>query len=506
MSIPASKAPVSLRREGRWILLAFALIYAITCCGDMVGDSEVRWLIAKQLIDHGTVALPAGTHLTAPGPDGNAYSWYGVGQPILFIPFVLAGRLLASMVPINATADMLGQFLVALTLFPLIGAAGVWVIHRLAWTLSQSAQVARWMALIFGLGTMHWFYSVLAYEQSQVALMLLSGCFLLWLYVQRRQPRYLYGGLAALGLILMFRPATSVTIAAIWFIALVADLKREGDRPNVGPTVRLWVCAGLLSIGPFIAWMFFYNYLRWGSPFDTGNTYGTAVTGFGADPWANPMLHGLGGMLISPGKGLLIYNPVLWLGLGGLALLWRTGWRFVAAAAMGVILVSLLLHAKFPFWSGGAAWGPRYQASMVGFACLGMIPLLARGRAWRSIVIAVFAASFVIQAASTVFNFSLEYFQKPAHGTAPGPYIWHWSESHLTLRFENIADKLAGRTLLPNEATEPGARAMAAVQYFPFKARAALGGGAIFKMMLALWSALIGLLLLALFRWWRHAL
>lgn len=502
---PWPKAPLSLRREGRFILIAFALIYALTCSGDMVGDSEVRWLIAKQLVDQGTVALPSGSYLTAQGPDGRSFSWYGVGQPLCFIPFLLIGRLLASVLPISASGDMLGQFIVSLTFFPIVGALGVWVMHRIAWHISQSARIARWMALIFGLGTMHWFYAVLAYEQSQIALLQLSGCLLLMLYNNRRSQRYLFGGLGVLGLALIFRPAESVTLAVIWCLGLGVDLLSRDGKSELIARIGRWIVAGLVCVGPSAAWMFYYNHLRWGSIFDTGNSAGGQITGFGADPWATPLIEGLSGMLFSPGKGLLVYNPLLTAGLFGLVFVWRGRGRLASVVALGVIAVSLLIHAKLAFWSGGGAWGPRYQASMVGFACLGLIPLLHRGVAWRAVVMGLFAASVVIQSASTVFNFSLEYVQKPEHGTAPGPYIWQWDQSHLTLRFANIADKIAGRSLLDQANEDKSTSIITALNYFPFKARAVLGGGAIFKLMLALWCGLWGALIVCIVLWRRWA-
>lgn len=79
--------------------------------------------------------------------------------------------------------------------------------------------------------------------------------------------------------------------------------------------------------------------------------------GQGLEPTSIPA--GLLGLVLSPGRSVLIYAPVL------LFVLWflRREWKALPAlarAALAMGAADLLVHAAWPIWSGGFVWGPRY--------------------------------------------------------------------------------------------------------------------------------------------------
>jgi hypothetical protein len=80
--------------------------------------------------------------------------------------------------------------------------------------------------------------------------------------------------------------------------------------------------------------------------------------------FAQPLLSGLYGLLLSPGAGLLVYVPVLIVGFAGFPSLARA-WRLEAALIAAVVLLRLLFFARWWDWPGGATWGPRYIVPLI---------------------------------------------------------------------------------------------------------------------------------------------
>ncbi|MCJ7544646.1 MAG: hypothetical protein MUP47_08825, partial [Phycisphaerae bacterium] len=258
-----------------------------------------------------------------------------------------------------------------------------------------------------------------------------------------------------------------------------------------------------------------YNFVRFGSPLQTG--YGPAHTamGQGITLFSTPWVDGLGGLLLSPGKSVFLYNPVLLLAILGLAAFWKAH-RGLAMMVIAAFAATVLFHSKFTFWSGDLAWGPRYLASVMGLCVLPIVPLVQRAR-WRWLVAPAVGVSVVIQLASVVHSFGLEYFQDRRHGTIPDGYVWRAGESQLFCRFRNIALDLVGR---PDFSSRPPQRirpethqvlttpeqvkAVHWVALFPFKARAATGNVRLFRALFALWVVMLFIEMRLTLVWWRR--
>ncbi|MFH0794602.1 MAG: hypothetical protein V2A74_11285, partial [bacterium] len=133
---------------------------------------------------------------------------------------------------------------------------------------------------------------------------------------------------------------------------------------------------------------FWYNQVRYGSIWATGYHYGQSeFLGF-----HSPLYYGVYGLLLSSGKGLFVYCPVLLLGF------WFTG-RFLRRRPLTGILAAciaisgLALYAKWHDWHGGWCWGARYLLFAVPvaglmlcevFEHLGQLnPKEGRAIAWR---------------------------------------------------------------------------------------------------------------------------
>ena len=122
----------------------------------------------------------------------------------------------------------------------------------------------------------------------------------------------------------------------------------------------------ILLIG---AALIIFNISRYGDPFNTG--YLPEET-FSAILW-----QGILGQLVSPGRGLLLYCPILILSLGGIIPLLRRA-RAEAIVALTIIVIHLLLYGKWFMWHGGFAWGPRFMIPTLPFWAIFLAPVAAR--------------------------------------------------------------------------------------------------------------------------------
>lgn len=106
-----------------------------------------------------------------------------------------------------------------------------------------------------------------------------------------------------------------------------------------------------------------YNYLRFGNPYDNG--YPDVIA------FNTPIYVGLFGLLLSPGKGIIWFAPIMFLFIPA----WKYFRRFNLPEAnliVGLFFINLLLYSIFVAWGGDGSWGPRY---LVPFLPILMLPI-----------------------------------------------------------------------------------------------------------------------------------
>src|SRR5208283_5131580 len=149
----------------------------------------------------------------------------------------------------------------------------------------------------------------------------------------------------ALGLATIVRP-TGVLAIPVFALAILA---RDG-KPALRAAFAL--CAAS-AIG--VTALLVHNTLLFGGPFQFG--YPTSAEGAKRlNTFDTPLLKGLYGFLLSPGKSIFIFAPPLILALAGLRRLWRTE-RGTASLAVLLPLVYLFFFARYTQWEGGYCVG-----------------------------------------------------------------------------------------------------------------------------------------------------
>jgi hypothetical protein len=292
---------------------------------------------------------------------------------------------------------------VVMLLNPLVTAATAALVYATTRALGYSQAGSAVGALAFGLTTLAWPYARTLYREPLAALGWSLGllCLVLW----RLRGRVAL--VAVGGIVLALTLAVKATaIAGIPFIFL-AGLKPIQGRRRLG---RLAIVVTIAAVA--LAFLFLVIVVR---------RYDSLVMLHAISRWT-PMI-GLKrtyGQLLSPGKGLVFYMPVVMLVIPGLVSMGRRH-RAVALAAALPVLTTAVAYSSYNSWFGGQSWGPRFLVPAVPLLTLGIAPLWdsARKRWLRILFLVILILSMVIQLGVVTANWWPGY--KPLFDSGPSP-------------------------------------------------------------------------------------
>ena len=496
---------------GMLLFTASFLLYSLASPGNLPGDTEIRWSVARQIVRNKGLSIEdtLRTRNFAIGVDGRRYSLYGLGQSICMLPFAATGLAMEKVAGINPrVADLAGQFLVSVILFPAIGAMLVWLFYRLVIELGYSKSVSILTASVLGFATMNFHYSVNTQEQTQVALLLVLAIFLMVKYHRRYRFVYAWFFCVSLGVCLIFRLTSAVMIFFLYLVVVATEVFGSGKK-SYSKTVARWFFAGVLGTGGFIVVCGWYNFMRFGSVFESGyplvKRFAIATALGGHRMFEGAPLPALAGMLFSPGKSIFLYNPVL-------VLLPFCIWPFyrrhkvVALAVASVVVANFVFYSFATAWAGDYAWSIRYEVPVLAFLVLPLAWLFSRPMKSmvKVLVILLVSISCAIQLASVVYKVNLEFFQNPNHSTIPDDYVWDLSQSHLVKRFYNIWGHLTGNRdfssvevvkeepfIMKRNFSEEDVKRAYHINFFPFKARSIPYSRCFWIPLLCFWFVLL---------------
>jgi hypothetical protein len=282
-----------------------------------------------------------------PGPTDHVCSMFPPGISLLALPILLPFAI-ADPTATDGTLLLRSGHLAA-ALIETLAALLLWAVIRRFTT----AHWALALILLYWLATSVRTVATQALWQHSAVHLAIAGA--LWL-VLREGPvstrRELLAGIA-LGFGAVVRQTTG----------LVAIAFTRAPRFGAGwPTVALLAGAGIGALPLLI-----YQQLAFGSAFESG---------YGPKPFDAEVFSGIYALLLSPSRGLLIYEPWAIAGLVALGLSWRgTGHVAERLRILSVSWLALLaLYASYPEWWGGRVFGPRFLDDLA--------PLLVVALAW----------------------------------------------------------------------------------------------------------------------------
>ena len=343
------------------------------------------------------------------GSDGHLYIRKGIGVSLLALPLVWLGMI----------TPVWGAATTALIFNALVTAATGALVLRYLQVLGYTDGVALVAALIFGLATLAWPYAKTFFSDPLASLCLIGAALALLYFHKSGRPVHAFWAGLALAVAVAARYANAVLIPLYGLLLFKyqisalhhpdrqhrrARASASNDKSQISNLKsqdwRAWVAFGIPLAATAIA-LAYYNLARYGDPLNTGYLPEESFSGI----W----WQGIAGMLVSPGRGLFLYAPVLLATLAAAPTFFRRH-RAEAALAWAIIAVHLLLYGKWFMWHGGYAWGPRFLVPTLPFFVLGMAPAIERAKEpgwWRRGIVLLVVLSILIQILGLSVHFEL---------------------------------------------------------------------------------------------------
>jgi len=353
-------------------------------------DSEVVFRTTESLVLRGSFAVSQeltwkGFGLTE-GKNGKLYSLFGPLEAVAAVPFYAIALSInatgwyekrpASVPVSHYTGDGLIEFVsgeiphdlgphalrAVVCLFNIvIGSLSVILFFLLVKALTQSEVSALLTTILYAFGTLVFPYTGTFFSEPLAAFFVMLS-----LYVLVRSDlndavlRNRYYSLLLSGIFCGLATATHITaILFVPFFCLYGMFSCHDKKQTI--IKRAVVPGGIFmtGVGLIIALLGYYNYYRFGNILETGRAHSHMAYGVFVAPW-----RGLYGLLLSSGKGLLLYCPAVALSL----ILWKPfhrRYRLLSIMILGAALTRIFFIASRSDWHGGFCLGPRYMVMII---------------------------------------------------------------------------------------------------------------------------------------------
>ena len=354
-------------------------------------DGRSMYSVSASIAVHGTLTVPR--DVGSLGRGGQYYSiWYPllsiIATPAVFIAYHVAGLFHIS----GHYAGMIGGLLVQSVIVSLTAS----FVMRLARLIGYWSPLS--IVLIFLFGTVEFVYARTFFAEPLLGLCSVAAFYFLVCDTQRVGLVAVFCGLAVLA-----KPTgVLLVIPCIYYLRV----RPGGNKPII---VTIAGTAGGSAL--YAA----YDFYRFGSPFAAGPRPGWGVTQF---PQA------LIGQLLSPGRGLLLFCPVL---IVALVIAFKHRTDIVVRTLVLWPTMLLLVYSFRPYdWFGGESWGPRFLVP----ALPGLIVLLARARPRQRQLANLCAILAFLFNSATLVSFT-EWFPQSASasGVSQSQLLWYPPDS-----------------------------------------------------------------------------
>lgn len=339
------------------------------------------------------------------------YSVYPIAGPVLTTPLYLPVALVPwfgrqSPATLIAVARIAEKF-VAVALAAATALALLVLLRRLT-----SGRAAWMLTLVFALGTANWSTASQALFQHVYGQLAIIGCLYgieRWSGIRPERWYWITGLFVACAVAI--RP-TNIALLPALGAALVFQRSRPANY------VRLFAPAmlGIIAVAAYNLYAF-----------------QTVAGGYEARV-AGQFVGGLLGVLLSPGRGLLVYTPIVIFAAAAFTPQARESRErhmpvFVAAGVFAVLHVVAI--SLWPMWWGGYCWGPRLLTEMVVPALVLIaigLPAL-RARTWKCAFAATTAYCVFIQALGVYCYPKGRWDHLPVPVDVAPARLWHWTDS-----------------------------------------------------------------------------
>lgn len=379
-----------------YLFVFFFAVYGLTCSVlnmNLFDVSIMRSEVLEAIFARFDLNVPAGSGVI--GVDGRDYSWFGLGSVLLYLPFYALAKI--SAIP---------PILVLSTLNPIVSAATAAMVCYFCSSMGYTRRSSVYVSLFYGLATMACYYSKDPGDHSFETFFILLSTLSMYKFIKSKQTsRLLLSGLA-LGIAGLIRPTSFMLTLPLMLMLTVSSAKENGLSRCYKFVVQ---CAAILffSLLPFLCVFLWYNNYRFGSVFESG--YSLIASRAGVSLFSDTSLvTGLLGLLVSPGKGFFYYSPIALLFFVSFKSFWRKHLE-LGVCFLSTIVIYILFFAKYLYWHGDWAWGPRFLFVLTPFLVIPIVDIF-ESKLWlhnnsaRKAVLVLFLASLAIQTVSVSVN------------------------------------------------------------------------------------------------------
>jgi len=356
------------------------------------------------------------------GVGGKRYYGDDLGQSILMLPGDWLGTQLQKFFP-GQDSEQFRHIVVSYAIFVPLNLAVIVVVYLFLRLLGFSEGISGLSSLIFLTCTTFLYYVQSTQQNNQVLLLVTMGYATALMAIKSGRSKWLIASGLSLGFACLIRYTSLIHVLSVSVFLVSCQIYENRNFVSIIKSAAIWI-GGFL---PFSILARILNYLRFGSWSGSGQSLSIAKTNqdplfhsvapFPENyPFINPVYEGIIGVLLTPGKSIFIYDPLLLPCLIVGAIYWKQISPYIRlyliSACFNLALYTVAL-GKFDFWHGDSAWGARYHVTSVHLI---LIPLLAiflekivfsRGvKAWLAKILLVLA--LLIQSISLVFTASTE--------------------------------------------------------------------------------------------------
>ena len=374
------KIPELLSNPLPWI----GLIFFLTAKGHLeIIDTEYSVRTALAITEEASMLIEAvdpAVLENVPKVDGTdkIYSQYGLGLVVVFLPVILTGKAMASLIQIDQRIPI--DFLLSFYNVP-FAILGLWFFRSILLRLQATPEKANLAVVLLAITTAYWKYTTTDFSEITQAAFLL-GALNAFLDPSPNKWRKISLWCALLVAIKI------VFVVLLPIFAAFAWLEGRKDHGAKGSFSRFFdFCRFLIPVGLLLAAA---NYFRFGNPFETG--YGSEASSFS---WAFFQRDWFD-YLFSAQRGIFPFNPILLFALPGW-FLFPLGYRNFAKLCFGLLTTWFLVMCFWKSYQGGWCWGNRLLVPILPIIFIPFVFVSIKSRASKAILLFLTLASGGIQ-------------------------------------------------------------------------------------------------------------
>jgi hypothetical protein len=408
-------------------------------------DSEIVFRVALAVAERGEFdveepLIRMGEFGLSRGVDGRLYTFYGPAQAVACVPLVWLGRALdrtgwyasedRALAPSFYVGEGLASFgagsrpdapaehglrMVVCSFNVFVSSLGVVLMWAIARRFGCSSAASLVGASLYAFGSLTWAYSGTFFKEPLCIVFASAAFLLLCGQDERVRTRTKSVAVFALaGLSLGLAMASHITAAQLFPFLLAYCIVASMTGRRFSGRAAVGVTAFVLGFGAVLALLGWFNVARFGDLFETGRRAGQGLPDEALYmPWSRAYWRVISGLLVGSGKGLLLYCPVVILGVVHWRVLHRRH-RLLSWILIALIVSRILGLGVSSGWHGGFCLGPRYLLPLLPFLflpiCMAIDSMVRRGRrralGWLFVIGALLVCHQLYLNTGEIFSYS----------------------------------------------------------------------------------------------------